>query len=133
IQGSNRAGRWSPREIRLRMKALPAFYQTTAFRAAVAAIGLALAYGAYRLRVHRLQTRSRELERVVGERTLALAERGRELEAAYVRIEEASLTDPLTQLRNRRYLEQVIGGDLDLCLRRHEDGEAAAGQADLVF
>ncbi|HEV8581567.1 MAG TPA: two-component regulator propeller domain-containing protein [Thermoanaerobaculia bacterium] len=133
IQGSNRTGRWSPREIRLPVKVLPAFYQTAAFKALIGALGLALAYGIYRLRVRRLQARGRELERLVQERTTALEERGRELEAAYLRIEEASLTDPLTQLHNRRYLEQAIGGDLALCLRRHEDGGTAAGQADLVF
>src|SRR6185436_11380435 len=41
------------------------------------------------------------------------------------RIEEASLTDALTGLRNRRYLEQTIGADLAIASR-------AAGE-DLVF
>ncbi len=133
VQGTNRAGLWSPSEIRLPVRVLPAFYQTAAFRALVALAVLALAYGAYRLRVRRLQARGRELERIVRERTQTLAEKNRELEVAYARIEEASLTDPLTRLRNRRFLEQGIESDLDLSARRHEDGHADAGEADLVF
>ncbi|HEY2740390.1 MAG TPA: diguanylate cyclase, partial [Thermoanaerobaculia bacterium] len=129
IQGSNRAGRWSRREIRLPLTVLPAFYQTAWFRTLLVLAILAIAYGGYRLRVRRLEARGRELEHLVGERT-------RELEVAYARIEAASLTDPLTQLQNRRALEQSIGGvggDTEIAVRRHEDGKAAAGDADLVF
>jgi diguanylate cyclase (GGDEF)-like protein len=55
------------------------------------------------------------------------------LAEAYARIEEASLTDQLTQLRNRRFLEQALGSDLEIAARRHEDGRAGDGEADLVF
>jgi diguanylate cyclase (GGDEF)-like protein len=115
VQGTNRAGRWSEHELVLPVTVEPALYQTRWFRAALAALVLALAYGAYRWRVRRLEARGRELERVVQERT-------RELADAYVRIEEASLTDPLTGLRNRRFLEQSIRGVAELAVRRHEDG-----------
>jgi diguanylate cyclase (GGDEF)-like protein len=133
VQGTNRAGRWSPSEIRLPVVVVPAFYQTVGFRAFAALAVLALAYGGYRLRVQRLQARGRELERVVQERTKALAEKNQEMEVAYTRIEEASLTDPLTGLRNRRFLEQGIESDLELAARRHEEGHAEGGEADLVF
>ena len=114
VQGTNRAGRFSPHEIRMPVTVLPAFHQTAAFRALVALVLLALAYGIYRLRVRRLEARGRELERIVRERTLELRE-------AYARIEEASLTDPLTRLRNRRFLEQTIAADLELASRQSED------------
>jgi diguanylate cyclase (GGDEF)-like protein len=55
------------------------------------------------------------------------------LEEAYARLEEASLTDTLTQLRNRRFFEQAVESDLELAARRHEDGTAESGNADLVF
>ena len=55
------------------------------------------------------------------------------LAAANERIEETSLTDALTQLRNRRFLEQALGSDLELAARRHEGGRAGDGEADLVF
>lgn len=133
VQGTNRSGRWSPHELRLPVAVLPAFHQTARFRVSLSLVLLGLAYGGYRLRVRRLQARSRELEQLVRERTLALEERGRELEAAYLRIEEASLTDPLTGLRNRRFLEQSLGADVELTARRHEDEGEAAAASDLAF
>ncbi|MCR5881731.1 diguanylate cyclase [Rhizobacter sp. J219] len=60
------------------------------------------------------------------------------LKQAYQAIEEASLTDPLTGLRNRRFLEQQLDADISLCLRRHHAWQKSADQpmppdADLVF
>ena len=52
--------------------------------------------------------------------------------------EEASLRDPLTGLRNRRFLEQQLDADISLCLRRHQSWSesptpAAPFESDLVF
>jgi diguanylate cyclase (GGDEF)-like protein len=116
-------GRWSDHELRLPVTVLPAFHQTTWFRVLAAIAIAAFIYGAYRLRVRQLRARERALEAIVTDRTSELAERNRELGAAYSRIEEASLTDPLTALRNRRYLEQTIEPDLEL---------AARGEGDLI-
>ena len=118
VAATNRAGVWSPHELRFPVSIAPAFYETWAFRAAVALALAALLYGGYRIRVRQLRARSAELERVVAVRT-------EELRVAYAKIEEASLTDALTGLRNRRYLEQTIGADLALAER--------ANGGDLVF
>ncbi|MGE3376249.1 MAG: two-component regulator propeller domain-containing protein [Vicinamibacteria bacterium] len=123
VQGSNRDGVWSPREIRIPLEVPPVFAETRGFRVLVG-LGLGLAgYSAYRLRVRGLRQRGLELERVVAERT-------RDLQAAYARIEAASLTDPLTGLHNRRFLEQAIATDLATALRRSREGSR---EADLVF
>jgi diguanylate cyclase (GGDEF)-like protein len=114
---TNRDGRWSNRELRIPVGVLPAFHQTTWFRTLIAIAALALLYGAYRLRVRQLRVRERALEQLVADRTGELAEKNRQLSAAYEQIEEASLTDPLTRLRNRRYLEQTIGSDLEVAAR----------------
>jgi diguanylate cyclase (GGDEF)-like protein len=107
---TNRDGAWSTQELRLPVEVLPAFHQTQWFRLLVVLAFAALLYGAYRLRVRRLRARQRALEQLVAERT-------RELETAYIQIEQASLTDPLTGLRNRRYLEQTIDADLEVSSR----------------
>jgi diguanylate cyclase (GGDEF)-like protein len=114
---TNRDGSWSNRELRIPIGVLPAFHQTTWFFALMVLAALALLYAAYRLRVRHLRARHRELEQIVAQRTGELAEKNHQLETAYQQIEEASLTDPLTRLRNRRYLEQTIGGDLEVAAR----------------
>jgi len=127
VQGTNRAGRWSPRMLRIDVVVHPAFYQTGWFRLLAAVLLVALVYGGYRLRVRQIEARNRRLQQLVDERTAELAEKNRQLEGAYAQIEEASLTDPLTGLRNRRYLEQVIASDEELALRggaAGEEGEA---------
>ena len=53
-----------------------------------------------------------------------------QLETAYEKIEEASLTDPLTGLRNRRFLEQTIDADLEVAARG-EDRDLIVLMADL--
>ena len=47
-------------------------------------------------------------------------------------LEEASMTDPLTGLRNRRYFSATIEGDVDHCLRSYADNRDERTR-DLVF
>jgi diguanylate cyclase (GGDEF)-like protein len=60
-----------------------------------------------------------------------------ELEQARRALEAQSLTDPLTGLHNRRYLQQQIGADIAASLRHHEARsrrpEAPLDEADLIF
>jgi diguanylate cyclase (GGDEF)-like protein len=126
IQGSNRAGAWSPAEWRMALQVVPAYYQSWWFRVLMGLAGVAAIAGLFRLRLHQLRRRAALLERTVAERTASL-------EAAYLRIEQASLTDPLTQLHNRRFLEQVIQADLDLVVRRHREGASMPSASDMVL
>ena len=78
-----------------------------------------------------LRRSNEELEERVQART-------RELEGAYHELEQVSLTDTLTGLRNRRFLNQQIDADVAMVLRHHEDHLQApqpdeALMPDLVF
>jgi len=120
VQGSNRVGTWSPHELSLPLRVLPAWWQS---RWAQAAALLLVALSVFAL----VQWRTRQLRRSQAELEAKVQERTRELE-------EASLTDPLTGLRNRRFISQHIGADIALSIRRHEERQRGhvVEQADLI-
>ena len=69
-----------------------------------------------------------------------LLEKNLELEGAYKALEDVSLTDQLTGLRNRRFFLQHVDADVGLSLRRYDDPLRAGVQErdsspgrDLVF
>jgi diguanylate cyclase (GGDEF)-like protein len=66
-----------------------------------------------------------------------LLEKNIELEHAYRQLEEQSLTDPLTGLRNRRFLNEQLDRDISLTLRRYDEygrhGGVDPADNDLVF
>lgn len=66
-----------------------------------------------------------------------LQETQKQLEQALLELKEASLTDPLTGLKNRRFLMQNIESDVALCVRNYQNMPASFGQlpkdADLLI
>ncbi len=79
---------------------------------------------------------SRRLEREVEIRTEELSERNKDLSDVNKRLEELSTTDPLTGMRNRRYLFENVAKDADLVLRRQKNqnqGRHSPDNSDLVF
>jgi diguanylate cyclase (GGDEF)-like protein len=131
VRGTNRLGVWSNHILRLGVRALPAWYETWWFRVLIALLLILAAYGAHSLRTAVLHRRQRELETVVTERT-------HELSDANARLQELSLSDPLTGLRNRRFLAQHLEADIALTLRRYEDWRAdqtiePPQEADMLF
>ncbi|MES2298531.1 MAG: two-component regulator propeller domain-containing protein [Pseudomonadota bacterium] len=125
IQGSNREGIWSPQEWHMALTVVPALHQRWWFRAAIWLFGAALVIAVFRLRLRQLRRRAAQLERTVSERTAALA-------SAYRRIEEGNLSDPLTGLHNRRYLEQALAADLAQVDLRHSQSAVPPASSDLV-
>jgi len=89
---------------------------------AYALYGLTLVAGIWWF-LQQQSSKREELERVVTERTAALENQNRKLEELNQKFEEASYTDSLTGLRNRRYLLGTIEKDLDLVLRYYTDRE----------
>jgi diguanylate cyclase (GGDEF)-like protein len=65
--------------------------------------------------------RSSELEIKVADRTAELRYKNEELEQAYVQLEAISLSDPLTGLSNRRYLQKLMPMDIAKVQREYEN------------
>ncbi|MGI9239095.1 MAG: ligand-binding sensor domain-containing diguanylate cyclase [Woeseiaceae bacterium] len=79
---------------------------------------------------------SHRLKNEVEERTRELNSRNEDLKIVNTKLVEASTTDPLTGLRNRRYLFQQVAKDIDLVLRHYRDGTETmrpGGNNDLLF
>lgn len=114
VRGTNRLGIWSRHVFRLGVRALPAWYETWWFRALLAALLVLAGYCAHLVRTGVLRRRQRELEATIEART-------RDLVEANAKLQELSLSDPLTGLHNRRFLTQHLEADIALTLRRYED------------
>jgi len=105
VIGANNAGVWNPHAATLRFRIQPLFHETWLFRILLATLLAMLVYAGYRYQLQRHARQRASLEAQVETRT-------RELHAANARLEKASQTDPLTGLRNRRYLANQIPADL---------------------
>ncbi|HEY1976361.1 MAG TPA: two-component regulator propeller domain-containing protein [Candidatus Baltobacteraceae bacterium] len=138
-RATNKLGQWSPREFALAVRADYAWYETWWARLLAAILIVVGAYAFYKIRTTVLRGQQRELEAVVAKRTQELAWANEQLSQANVRLEEMSVTEPLTGLRNRRFLIQHVEADVAVSLRRYEDwlaggaGAPAPQAADLLF
>ena len=75
------------------------------------------------------QRQREELEHQVEQRTSELGERNRQLEDLNGKLMQASFTDSLTELYNRRYLDQFIEGQINKINRESEE-KAKSKNAD---
>jgi diguanylate cyclase (GGDEF)-like protein len=74
-------------------------------------------YGAHAWRLHQVELRRKQLEKVIEERTVQLRDLNAELGLANQKLEEQNYTDSLTGLSNRRYLADRVGRDLAQLIR----------------
>lgn len=93
-----------------------------------ATIGLGLLlWGTLCSRQRRDRREKERLERAVSERSAALARANHELQ-------EASLSDPLTGIRNRRFFQTTIAADASQAVRSYRGSEIYnSGHRDLIF
>lgn len=126
VAAANNAGEWSTQAATLGFVILPRFHETWLFRLLMAALIATIAYAAYR----------RQQQRHVRQRGLLAAEvqsRTLELNVAKARLEKASQTDPLTGLRNERYLANQVPADLAFYERDRKRGDGFDQALGLVL
>jgi diguanylate cyclase (GGDEF)-like protein len=101
VAAANDDGVWNETGAALAFRVRPRLYETTWFYAGCG-LGLAgMIWGGDRLRARRTRAREEALERLVEERTRALAE-------ANLRLERLSSLDGLTGVANRRRFDEVL-------------------------
>jgi diguanylate cyclase (GGDEF)-like protein len=105
---------------------LPPWWLTWWFLGLAALGAVTLSVLIIRWRLSRLRRRNVQLEALVTART-------RELQVANVALEEASMVDPLTSLKNRRYLSMFMPEEVARCLRLQRDHPPDAHNIDLCL
>jgi len=130
VQGSNRNGDWSSKLLTVEVEVQPVWWQAWWGRLLIALAVLLAVLGLSHWRTRLLRQRQGLLEARVAEATQALEAKTRELE-------ESALTDPLTGLRNRRFVVQRMDDDLRLVRRQFEEAQRRGApppeDADLCF
>lgn len=119
VVGANDAGMWNERPAELALSIAPRFVETRTFKLLVALALAAIVYAALRLRTAALRRDRDRLEALVRKRTTAL-------EQANQALHEASESDPLTGLHNRRFFLSHLASDLTE-LRHRMAADAACG------
>jgi diguanylate cyclase (GGDEF)-like protein len=105
VRGYNNAGLRSRTIAQLPISLQPYFHETKLFLVLVGLLLMLAAYAGYRYLLHRHRLQRESLEALVQQRTKAL-------EVANRQLEEASHTDLLTGLRNRRYMASQMPADM---------------------
>jgi diguanylate cyclase (GGDEF)-like protein len=126
VQASNNDGIWNEKGASVGLVVVPPPWATAWAYGSYALAVLALILLFTRINAMKLAHAARkreELEKVVADRTRELAERNEELVSLNDQLKESSLTDTLTGLRNRRYLEEFIA--TEVAHARRQAGEMA--------
>jgi signal transduction histidine kinase/sugar lactone lactonase YvrE len=114
VKGSNSDGTWNEQGVSLKIKVVPPFWATWWFRGAVAMLVVGVAIAGFRLRVRSIEARTKELERLVAERTSALADRTRETERRKQELEALYRAD--AELHRHLDLDQVLNALVDIAV-----------------
>ena len=107
---------------------IPAWWQRWYTRGFGILLGCFAIYALVNYRTRKLQNERLRLEQAVAERSEALAQANKELE-------EMSLTDPLTNARNRRFFQATIASDVSQAVRAYAspDPTRSRRNRDIVF
>lgn len=117
VQASNNDGVWTEQGISIGLRVVPAPWKTGWAYASYVTLALGIVglyLRAQSQKFEREAEQRRELEHQVRLRTGELAQRNRDLVALNSKLAEASVTDSLTSLKNRRYLDQYLESEIAL-------------------
>lgn len=130
VRGSNAQGVWNEAGASVAVHVLPPPWRTgwayLAYALLAGGVG-AVALNAQRRKIRLKAEYTHALELQVQERTAEIAQRSEALAIANAKLQEASLTDPLTGLRNRRYLMTQLQNDLSIVDRAWSERAAGRG------
>jgi diguanylate cyclase (GGDEF)-like protein len=131
VRGANNNGVWNPQPAILRFSIGTFFYETLWFRILALLLIMTTIYLGYRFQLRHLRRQRAYLESVVTQRTDELRVANQRLANANLQLEEASQTDWLTGLKNRRYLYERLPRELEAFRERLQAG--MAGDQAMVF
>ncbi|RYY04199.1 MAG: diguanylate cyclase [Gammaproteobacteria bacterium] len=140
VKASNNDGVWNTQGHTIELTILPPPWKTWWAYCMYTLIGIGLllffVYTQHRQVLIERKT-SRELEIKVAERTTELQTKNEELGEAYAQLEAISLSDPLTGLSNRRYLQKIMPMDIAKVYREYDPNFAKlsgkSASPDLTF
>ena len=139
VQASNSDGVWNESGFAIPVRVSPAPWDTWWAYLGYIAMGIQLCvflWAWHRRKVQREEEYSSRLENDVRERTEKLLASNNKLKELNQTLQECSLSDPLTGLRNRRFVFEEVSRDLDVVRRKFNDqdlGHNPKDVSDLVF
>ena len=139
VKAANSEGVWNEAGFALPVSVSAAPWDTwwayLGYAALIAQLSAFLWLG-HRRKIQREEKYSRRLEQEVNERTERLLDKNKQLRDLNQALQESSLSDPLTGLRNRRFVFEEVSRDFEAIRRRTEDehdGLSAKDNSELVF
>jgi len=139
VKAANSEGVWNEAGFTLPVRVTPAPWDTwwaySTYGAVFALLVAGLWLGHHR-RLRREEEYSHRLEQEVNSRTEKLLDKNQQLRVLNDALQESSLSDPLTGLRNRRFVFEEVSRDLDVIQRRladERDGADTSDISELVF
>jgi diguanylate cyclase (GGDEF)-like protein len=103
VKASNNDGLWNEEGVSLRIRVIPPYWKTWWFETLLGLAALGIVGSFYKFRTRAIRRRNILLENEVHKRTQEL--------------KEMSLADPLTGLRNRRFLQEIVQPDISAFIK----------------
>lgn len=132
LQGSSRSGEWGEATEALTIIVEPRWWQTPIFALLSFAVAAIATTWLVRWRTRALERAREALEQEVERRTAELRVLSEALRVRTREFEEASLTDPLTGLRNRRFMSLQMASEMALWMRRQLPQGGSEAPNDMV-